>query len=822
MKINNYNEVVSLLRPHLSDYLEEHGYDTSKNFLCINPNHKENTPSCNVLKNNPEVFHCFSCGAEGTGDIFTACHFLEGRPLSGREFILDKVLYLAEKYGVEVDQEPPTEAELYEIDTYRAYKYAANYVASCNITENFEKVLINREWTRDICSEYGVGTVDDYRKFREYLKSLGFAAGFLDDIDLSREDIFNPNNLIFTIRDEIGRPVGFSARNLLYTADKMNGPKYNNSRTTGVKCNIYRKSARLYGFDSVLHKHSKKDLIYIFEGYSDVISAAVNGVTNCVALSGVNFSPEQLYLLKDYGFYNICLMLDADEAGQSRTMDILDTTLSNQRDLKVSIVCLPEGNDPDDFFRAEGARGFKKLRHWSAFEWRLHQFIENTEPEIVCEKMVSIIANETSAVKRDKLEKQLADFTHMSAPSIHKDVERLLNSLEMEKLRERQNILDKLRYSIDRHPDEAEVSITEAENKLFELAKTHNEDCFSEERYLFDLKTQKEEEENKDGSFSGFLLGHDLKPFEKALCGEWKSDVWGCIGGGENVGKSALMLKICFSISNIEENNAICLYHSIDDTKGQLLPRCVCLAEGSRRLTINKIRDPNWWIKSGRENGEILKFREKGYDKLSDMGKNGRFILKDANDGYSLSYVERLIRYYKDKYPDKNMVYVLDNFHKLQDFETIKGDERVRYKTMSTVVKNLATRHHICILSTVEYTKLAAGTVPTNNNIGETRQIAYDANLLVHMYSDLHELGDKAKHFHISLNGENEAVKMPRVMVNFGKNKISPFKGRQWYDFYPEQSDFVYVDERIMEEAEEQEEEKKNRFQKIAENGLTE
>ena len=43
-----------------------------------------------------------------------------------------------------------------------------------------------------------------------------------------------------------------------------------------------------------------------------------------------------------------------------------------------------------------------------------------------------------------------------------------------------------------------------------------------------------------------------------------------------------------------------------------------------------------------------------------------------------------------------------------------------------------------------------------------------------------------------------------------------------WYDFYPEQSDFVYVDERIMEEVEEQEEEKKNRFQKIAENGLTE
>jgi DNA primase catalytic core len=817
--IKNKEEVLSTLRLRLRDYLEEHGLDTSKNFCCINPKHNDSTPSCNVLKNNPEVFYCFSC-LDGKGDIFTACHFLEGKPLIGKGFFADNVMYLAKKYDVEVETTPLSEAEVYEMDTYRAYQYASDYITRTNGSKLFLDTLEEKEWDKETCAEHGVGSIDDYKQFREYLKSLGFAAGFLDDIDLSREDIFNPNSLIYTIKDEIGRPVGFSARNLLYTKDKKHGPKYKN---TSVKCGIYRKSSRLYGMDSLIRNHSKKEKVFIVEGQGDVLTAIHEKITGCVGLMGSSLSPEQLYLLKDYGFHNICLMLDADEAGQTKTMDILENTLSNQRDLSVFVICLPNGDDPDEFLRREGLRAFKKLKHWTAFEWRLNQFPEETEPETICDKMVPIIANESSAVKRDKLEKTLSKYTNLLLQSIHKDVDRLLNSREVEKLHERQDILGKLKYSIDRYPDQAETAIDQAQLSLFELAKSHNEDSFSEERYVFDLQTQKVEEESKDGSFAGFLLGPDLKPMEKALCGEWKKDVWCCFGGKENTGKSAILLKTSLSLVQIPENNAMAIYHSIDDTKAQLTPRCVCLMEGNRRLTINKVRDPNWWIKSGRESEDLLQHRERGYDELITLGKSGHFVMKDANDGHSLSYIDRLIRYYKDKYPDRNLVYILDNFHKLQDFESIKGgDERVRFKIMSGLMKAMATRHHVCILSTVEYPKLQQGQIPTNENISETKKISYDANLLCHMYNDLHEWGDKAEHYHISLDGENSPVKMPRIMINYGKNKISPFKGRQWYDFYPEQSDFIYVEDSVMEEVEKQDEEKKDRYDRLIENGLTE
>ncbi len=59
----------------------------------------------------------------------------------------------------------------------------------------------------------------------------------------------------------------------------------------------------------------------------------------------------------------------------------LDTTLSNQRNLKIKIVIMPDGWDPDEFIREKGITEFRKLKKWSAFEWRLAQFSEDVEPE---------------------------------------------------------------------------------------------------------------------------------------------------------------------------------------------------------------------------------------------------------------------------------------------------------------------------------------------------------------------------------------------------------------------------------------------------------
>src|SRR3990167_475275 len=127
-KISNFDEAVANLKGYLPKYLQDQGIDTSKGvFKCINPAHQDKKPSMRLYadKVQPDM-HCYSCGL--SADLFTAAHFLEGRAISGQAFITDMVRPLAEKYGVELHMEELTEEELYELDTYRAYRIAADYI----------------------------------------------------------------------------------------------------------------------------------------------------------------------------------------------------------------------------------------------------------------------------------------------------------------------------------------------------------------------------------------------------------------------------------------------------------------------------------------------------------------------------------------------------------------------------------------------------------------------------------------------------------------------------------------------------------------------
>jgi len=803
MNIKNYHDVCEALYPHLADYLHEHGIDTSKNFTCLNPAHEDKHPSMGLAPSGKAV-HCFSCGWDGS--IFHVANVLEGNPLVGQEFIQDSLIPLAKKYGIEIESAPLTEEQVYELDTYRAYREAAAQIKSGRRTEAYSKAVEARGWTTEICEEFGVGCVADYNQFREVLKTMGFRASFLDDIDLSRKEIFGEDRLIFPIRDEHGRPVGFSSRNLAYTEDKQHGAKYVNQRSTGVKCNIYKKSTRLYGFDRVLVKHQKKPKpIYIFEGYSDVITAVQHGIDSCVGLGGTSLTVEQVLLLKQHKYYDIILCLDADEAGQSRTQDLLDKILSGHKDLKVRIVTIPENKDPDEFIRTHGVDKFKKLKKWTAFEWRLQRFTEETEPEAICEAMIPLIVNEASYVAQEKMCKTLAKETGVSLKTIQYELQRLQNKKEDEKAKERQVILDKLVQSCKLDPSHAEELLQQAQEELYSIARQYEEDNLSEESTLSIIEQQKSFEEAKDGSFSGFRLGPDLQNLEHALCGEWKKDVWMCIGGQPNAGKSSLLVKIITEIaSRYEENNATVIYHTIDDTAQQTLPKFVCVADGSRRLVINQVIDPNYHVRNTSDElarKTLVSRREEGYNKLVDLVRTGHLVIKDANDGASLAYIETLIKYYREKYPDRNLVYVLDNFHKLTDFGAGKADERVRMKEISKIVKGLCTKYHICLITTVEYRKTLNGQRAGNQDVAETIQIVYDANLIAHLHNTLHDKGEKcpAHMVHMSRVGDSDdIVRMPIIELNIGKNKITGFKERLYFEFYPACSDFAAIDEKII------------------------
>ncbi len=804
--IQDLEAVIAKLKPYLPEYLTEHGIDISKSFLCPSPEHDDHDPSAKLIqdKDNPRVF-CFGCGRHM--DLLDLVYIWEKKPRIGIEWVQDTIKYLAEKYKVEIQLADLTEEQAYELDTYRVYRTAASLIETPSLDENakelqaYQAEVSRRGWNTKSMEAEGVGIVRDYLVFRTKLKEAGFAAAFLDEIDLGRRDIFNPNNMIFTWRDEHGRPIGFTARNLLYETQKeeadkagkkCNTHKYNNQRTTGLKCNIFQKGKRLYGIDKAIKATPP---LYIFEGQADAITARQHGLENCVALAGSSLSTEHVLLLKQLGCYDIVLCLDSDETGQTKQAQILEEKLAGHRELKVRLVVLPEGEDPDSFIRKEGLAAFKKLTLWSAFEWRINRYPEEAESTEICKQMIPFIVNEPSPVEREALCKTLSRRTGVTLKAISEELNILLNAREYERSRERQEAIERIQFSLSKHPEEAESILLEGTVTLSELSKRYDKDTLSAEASLRDLEEQKQFEENRSSDYEGFQLGPDLRPLQDALCGEWSKDVVLLWGGKPNAGKSAFLAKMMYNVIVYNEN-VTAIYLTIDDTKAKLLPRFVTIAEGSHELLINQVRNPNYWLSLGKEYPRcrgVLEKRNLGYQRVSALIKTGQLILKDMNDGASLPFIENLIKFHQDKNPERNVVFFFDNLHKSTDFHHMK-DERSRYKAISEAVKNLAGRVHIPFISTVEYTKVAPGVKPTDHNIGETGQLVYDADFIAHVYSEVADIPDKFTVCHHDYNWRGEWVTLPRIELNVSKNKISDVKDILYFDFWPACSDYRCVD----------------------------
>lgn len=477
-----------------------------------------------------------NCGR--SGDIFDAVQLLEKKPKLGIDWVEGTLKYLANKYGIEIKTKDLTEEQAYELDTYRAYRAAAALINPIETPES-----IKRGWSLEILQEEGLGTVTSYDDFYNTLIQQGFSRKFLGEVDLSRKDLFNPDNLIFTWKDEKGRPIGFTARNMNYEQEKASaekkgekykGKKYNNQRTTGLKCNIFQKGKRFYGIDRAIQATPP---LYIFEGQADVITARAHGLPNCVAIAGSILHEDHIHLLKRLGIYDVVLCLDGDKTGRQKLAEALETKFAGNRDMKVRVTIMPDEEDPDSFFRKEGLEGFKALACWTAFEWRLNQYTEDADETEICHQMIPFIVNEPSPVSRDKLCKTLARRTGISLKIITEELHILLDARAHQRSRERRELLDKTMFELRNDPANAEVILQETQNRLLDLVRSHNSDQLSNEDFVRALDEQKTAEEKAVIGDVGFKLGKDLQELEEVFRGEWSEGTFICIGGKPNVGK---------------------------------------------------------------------------------------------------------------------------------------------------------------------------------------------------------------------------------------------------------------------------------------------
>lgn len=323
-----------------------------KNLVGLCPFHNEKTPSFTVYPDS-QSFYCFGCGAGGEVIGFI-------RRAENLDFY-EAVRYLADKAGLVMPSEgfdnsmAEKRRRMYEIN-----KEAARFFNSCLFSEDGKEGLDyykSRGMKKSTITRFGLGYAPNkWDGLLKHMRQKGYSYEELYEANLANKnekdgrvrfyDSFR-NRVMVPIIDVRGNVVAFGGRVL-----DDSKPKYINSSDTLV----YKKSLGVFGLNFA--KNSGEKSLILVEGYMDAITLHQAGFTNVIACLGTAFTGEMAHLLARYAD-EIILCYDSDEAGQKATSRALGVL--NSIGMKVRVVHLSGGKDPDEILRKYGPERVKSL-----------------------------------------------------------------------------------------------------------------------------------------------------------------------------------------------------------------------------------------------------------------------------------------------------------------------------------------------------------------------------------------------------------------------------------------------------------------------------
>lgn len=326
------------------------------NFKGLCPFHSEKTASFTV---SPEkrIYHCFGCGAGGNAFKF----LMETQNLS----FVEAVKSLASKTHItlpsQVKNKTQEKKERERETLLELNRLASEYfTAALNHPQKGKRAgeyLKSRRMGEDIISRYQLGwAAPNWQDMKMALEktrpsALGdmVKAGLIirkdGGSDKKHFDRFR-GRIMIPLKDLYGNLIGFAGR----TIDKGE-PKYLNSPETP----LYIKGKHLYGMNFAKESIRGKNQAILVEGYFDQIRASQQGIHNVVATCGTALTQDQANLLKNQT-RNVVLVFDSDAAGQLAAQRGFEVLL--EKDIKVKIVHLPTGHDPDSYISEFGPEAF--------------------------------------------------------------------------------------------------------------------------------------------------------------------------------------------------------------------------------------------------------------------------------------------------------------------------------------------------------------------------------------------------------------------------------------------------------------------------------
>ena len=381
--------------------------------LCPFPEHNEKTPSFSVSASK-QLYHCFGC--QNSGNIFTYLKKQRGLSFS------DAVEYLARKQGLSIPKTVRIKKDLTKPDYFelseRICQFFEKQLKQSPPDHPVRAYLKKRGWPSELIQKFRLGYAPKSNSLLSFLNSKEQAlARELGLINRSSEGHFYDNfrhRLVFPIVSIKKQVLGFGARVL---DDSL--PKYINSKES----KIFHKAQVFYGLNESARYLRQNSFALLVEGYTDFLVLWQSGFTNTVATLGTAFTEFHARLLKRY-VETVVLVFDGDSAGLRASERSLPLLL--KEGLKVKVLSLPDGQDPDDFIREKGRQAFQERLDSAQdlfFSILLRKYNQKKDNLYLVDEMAPLLSKVKDKSLKVIYKQRLLDIFGTDAPLLEKTLE---------------------------------------------------------------------------------------------------------------------------------------------------------------------------------------------------------------------------------------------------------------------------------------------------------------------------------------------------------------------------------------------------------------
>mmetsp|Transcript_22607 Transcript_22607/g.36957 ORF Transcript_22607/g.36957 Transcript_22607/m.36957 type:complete len:650 (-) Transcript_22607:4346-6295(-) len=321
------------------------------------PFHHEKTASFHV-DDRKGYYYCFGCHAKGDAISFV-------RETENVGF-MEAVEILAGEAGMPMPERDPRAQEKADRRTLLAdvMELAVQHFRlqlKTGAASEVRAYLDRRGLSADALERWEIGFAPDaWQGLWDALRAKGVEDDLILGAGLAKPsqkggkpyDTFR-GRIMFPIRDARGRCIAFGGRAM----DPNDNAKYLNSPET----ELFDKGRSLYNHGPARTAAGKGQPLIVAEGYMDVIALAEHGFGAAVAPLGTAVTEHQLQMLWRVSPEPI-IALDGDTAGLRAAMRLIDLALpALEAGKSLRFALMPEGQDPDDLLKAQGAPALQKL-----------------------------------------------------------------------------------------------------------------------------------------------------------------------------------------------------------------------------------------------------------------------------------------------------------------------------------------------------------------------------------------------------------------------------------------------------------------------------